>query len=419
MAYLTTSARAVAAVSALTLCHGCSPSDRGTKESATPAATSAPAADTGMASMPGMKRAPATSVALTAEQLRHGGIRWSAAAVGPSNAESTLPGTVTANDDRSAHLGAPARGRVVSVHVGPGERVREGQLLVRLQSTDAAMGQSELAKAAAELASRRAQAVYSKAARERADRLLTLKAIPRQEAERSLADDEMARSAVIQAEAELRRAERSAEQLGVSRTVAGEIALSTPLAGVVLRRDAVPGTVVEAGTSLVIVTDPSTLWLRIQAPESFASHFRIGGVLRFEVPAYPSRAFSARVEAVGAGLDPDTRTLGVRGVIDNRDGALKPEMLASVAAPADGADRGVVLPHDAVQLIEGKHFVFIAVPDAQGGARFTRREVTVGGTVNGAVAIVRGVVRGDLVVVAGAFAVKAELQKAAMSKMEM
>ena len=394
----------------------CSRPDRGKDATAKP--PGAARTDTGMAAMPGMKGAP-TTVTLTADQLRHGGIRWSAAAAGPGLTETTLPGTVVANDDRSAQLGASARGRVVSVHVGPGDRVTDGQLLVRLQSADAAMSQSEVTKATAELAARRAQATYARTARERADRLLALKAIPRQDAERAVADDEMARGAVVQAEAELRRAERAAEQLGASRTVNGEVALTAPLTGVVLRRDAVPGTVVEAGAPLVVVTDPSTLWLRIQAPESFASLFRVGSALRFAVPAYPTRAFAARVETVGAGLDPDTRTLGIRAVIDNRDGTLKPEMLASVAVPAAGGVRGVVLPNDAVQRIDGKSFVFIAAPDASGGARFTQREVTVGGTVNGDVAIVRGLERGDLVVVAGAFAVKAELQKANMSKMVM
>ena len=134
----------------------CSRPDRGKDATAKP--PGAARTDTGMAAMPGMKGAP-TTVTLTADQLRHGGIRWSAAAAGPSLTETTLPGTVVANDDRSAQLGASARGRVVSVHVGPGDRVTDGQLLVRLQSADAAMSQSEVTKATAELAARRAQAV--------------------------------------------------------------------------------------------------------------------------------------------------------------------------------------------------------------------------------------------------------------------
>ena len=62
---------------------------------------------------------------------------------------------------------------------------------------------------------------------------------------------------MAQAEAELQRARSSAEQLGAIGSANGEIALQTPLAGVVLARTAVPGTVVEAGAPLVIVTDPT------------------------------------------------------------------------------------------------------------------------------------------------------------------
>ena len=88
----------------------------------------------------------------------------------------------------------------------------------------------------------------------------------------------------------------------------------------------------ETGAPLVIVTDPQTLWLTIDAPESLSGAFRVGGTLRFSVPAYPAESFAARVDAVGAGLDPNTRTLPVRATVDNRRAQLKPEMLATVTA---------------------------------------------------------------------------------------
>jgi multidrug efflux pump subunit AcrA (membrane-fusion protein) len=63
--------------------------------------------------------------------------------------------------------------------------------------------------------------------------------------------------------------------------------------------------------------------------------------------------------------------------------------------------------------------VFIARPDNKGGATFDRREVTIGMRSGGRIAVLRGLSAGDVIVVAGAFAVKAELQKSAMPKMEM
>jgi cobalt-zinc-cadmium efflux system membrane fusion protein len=292
-------------------------------------------------------------------------------------------------------------------------------VLVTLQSPEAGAAQSDFAKAQAELTSRRAQATYAKTARARAERLLELKAIPRQDYERAVADDELAQSSVVQAEAELRRARSAAGQLGAIVSASGEIALETPLAGVILARTAVPGTVVEAGAPLVVVTDPTTLWLTINAPEALAGAFRTGTTLRFSVPAYAGESFAARVDAVGAGLDPGTRTLPVRASVDNRSGRLKPEMLATVMAAGGPQVSAAIVPDAAVQSFKGKTVVFIARPEPNGGATFTRREVEVGSRTGGRAAILKGLAAGDVIVTAGAFAVKAELEKGSTPKMEM
>jgi cobalt-zinc-cadmium efflux system membrane fusion protein len=280
------------------------------------------------------------------------------------------------------------------------------------------MAQSDVAKAAGEVASRRAQARYAAAARARAERLLALKAIARQDYERAVADDDQARAALAQSEAEQRRAMSTAEQLGATGSASGEIALRAPRGGVVLARLAVPGTVVEAGAPLVVVTDPSTLWLRVNAPEQFASLFAVGRELRFTVPAYPGEEFVARTDAVSPGLDPDTRTLTVRGTVAS-GGKLKSEMLASVTVSGGAKVSAALIPDDAVQVIDGKTTVFLARPDAKGGVTFERRVVEVGARSGGRIAVLRGLASGDVVVVAGAFAVKAEFQRGIGPKMVM
>ena len=193
--------------------------------------------------------------------------------------------------------------------------------------------------------------------------------------------------------------------------------LRSPQAGVVLSRTAVPGAVVDAGAPLVVVTDPSRLWLVVNAPEKFAGLFRAGGELRFVVPAYAD-TFPARVTALGAGLDADTRTLPVRASVGSRGGRLKPGMLATVAVAGARTSAAVLVPEDAVQSIDGKENIFVVAPDGKGGARVTRREVDVGPRADARVAITRGLGAGELVVTAGAFAVKSAFKKGAVP-MEM
>jgi cobalt-zinc-cadmium efflux system membrane fusion protein len=371
--------------------------------------------------MPGMADTGTArlTTSLTAAQIQHGHVRWAPVETGVAGGSTSVPGQVVPNEDRTARLGAPGGGRVIAVRVSPGDRVTRGQVLVSLQSPEAGTAQADLAKAEAEVTSRRAQSTYAKSARDRAERLLILKAIPRQDYERAVADDELARSALAQADAEVRRARSTAATLGASSSAGGQITLRSPLDGVVLARTAAPGTVVEAGAPLVIVTDPSKLWLAISAPEAMSGILRVGGRLSFIVPAYPADTFTARIEAVGAGLDPETRTLPVRGLVNNRLARLKPEMLATVTVEGQSQGTSPVIPAEAIQMVQGRPTVFIAEPDGKGGANFTGRQVQLGARMGNRVAVQAGLAAGDLAVVEGAFAVKAEIEKGEMPEMEM
>lgn len=409
---------AVAAVGVLLLAGtSCS----GKTDQVTKTTADSSAAMQGMAMDTAAKTATADSSSLTlnAAQIEHGKIKWAPAALGQSSTSTVIPGTIIPNENRTARLSAPAEGRVTTVRVQPGDRVGRGQILVSLVGPGAGSAQSDVSKAASQVVAMRAQAGYARAARNRAERLLTLKAIPRQDYERAIADDESAEASLSQALAEQRRAISSAEQLGAGASATGEMVLRSPLSGVVLSRNAQPGAVVAAGTQLVSVTDPSSLWLQVNAPEKLASLFRVAGILHFSVPAYPADRFDARVTAVGAALDPDSRTLLVRATILNGNQKLKPEMLASVSVEGEASSTAPVVPDGAIQLFDGRPAVFIVKPNSSRGATFVRRFVDIGSRIGSTVGVTRGLAAGELVVTDGAFSVKAELQKGSMPAMDM
>jgi len=182
----------------------------------------------------------------TAAQVQHAGVHWAPAAGAAGAAALEVPGQLVPDGDRTAHLGAPARGRVLEVRVQPGQHVTAGQGLITLQSQEASTARADFDKATAELSSRRAGATYARTARERAERLLEAKAISRQELERAQADDELARASLAQALAEVQRARTGMSQLGVGSSN-GTIVVASPLSGIVLSRDGLPGSVAEAG----------------------------------------------------------------------------------------------------------------------------------------------------------------------------
>jgi cobalt-zinc-cadmium efflux system membrane fusion protein len=94
-------------------------------------------------------------------------------------------------------------------------------------------------------------------------------------------------------------------------------------------------------------------------------------------------------------------------------------MLATVIAAGSSQGEATMVPADAVQMVQGRPTVFVAQPDGKGGARFIGREVQVGPPTGNRVAVTSGLAAGELAVIEGAFAVKAELEKGAMPEMEM
>ena len=346
---------------------------------------------------------------MTREQIAHAGIRWSAAAPSTTAAVVEVPGQLAPNEDRSARLGSPARARVISVHVHMGERVRQNQPLVTLASEQASIARADYAKAVASVGAHRVAARYAATALGRAERLLELKAISRQDVEQARVNHEEAESMRTQAEAELERARDTLAQLGV--TTSGEIVVRAPLGGIVLTRDAVPGSVVDAGDPLLTVTDPSTLWLDIAATERVAPVLRPGGRVTFTVPELAPRTFEAVIENVAGALDEATRTLPVHAVIRNPDGVLRPAMFATVMLPLGDAREGVSVPEGAMQLLDESPVVFVAIPLNDGAARFEPRHVEVGARTDRAVQVIRGLNAGTIVVTEGAFAVKSEFAR--------
>jgi RND family efflux transporter MFP subunit len=366
---------------------------------------------------PDSATAAANTVTLSAAQVQNGKVRWSLPVTAAMAATVEVPAQIVANEDRTARVSAPAESRAIAVHVSPGQRVLRGAPLVTLQSRDANMARADVAKAQAEVASRQASAAYSRTARERAERLLALKSIPKQDYERAIADDELAKAALSQARSELIRARSSAQQLGVDIR-SGSMILRSPISGFVVSREVVPGAVVSPGAPLVTITDPSSLWLTIALPQSLSSSVRSGSTVRFTVASLPADTFTARVQSVGAAFDPGTRSLPVRAVVINAGERLRPEMFAKAWVSGAAAESYPTVPDAAIQRLGGKAVVLVAKPDGKGGATFEAREVEIR-RIGDRWAVIRGLKADELVVVEGAFAVRSQLEKSKMPDMEM
>jgi len=358
-----------------------------------------------------MDMGSATEVTFTAEQIAHGGVKWAAATSQVIADYVEVPGHLVPDEDQTARLSASVRGRVTAVLANVGDVVTRGQALVVLQSEEASSRRADLAKATAELAERQSALRYARAARERAERLLALKSGSVQDVERARADEAGAEAGVAQTEAAVEHARTALSVLEVD--AAGQIRMAAPIGGVVVARDVVVGAVVEAGAVALVVTDPSTLWLEFGVPGSVANALKPGQHLRCVATGSPD-VFEARVLRVSGVVDPVTRLVPVRAAVQNPRAQLRPEMFVTVRADSAPPQSAVTVVQDAVQLFDGRPVVFLAEPDGKGAAKFLRRDVETGATVDGRTRIVTGLKAGDMVVTEGAFAVRSSLSHTKM-----
>ncbi|TGL95497.1 efflux RND transporter periplasmic adaptor subunit [Leptospira barantonii] len=143
-------------------------------------------------------------------------------------------------------------------------------------------------------------------------------------------------------------------------------------------------------------------WIISDVPESQLSKLKKGKKVKVRFSSFPSQEWSGTAEALGDNVDPMTRTVKVRIVINNVDYKLKPGMFASVKFPEDTNSDTVVVPFNSIVTVEGQNYVFVE----ESPHEFTRREVTLGISSMDRVNVIEGLTRGDRVVVEGSILLK-------------
>lgn len=270
--------------------------------------------------------------------------------------------------ERRATLAAEVGGSVESVTVQLGEIVRAGRQLAAIDERSLAQNVAE-----AEAWLRQAEQQH-----ERASNLFARKAVTRAHLLDAETNRDVARSRLATARLELRKSH-----------------VEAPWAGSVAARHVEVGDFVSPGTPLFDLVDVARLKVRAPARAADVPYLAIGREVEVTVDALPGERFAARIERMGAELDPDTRTLEVEAEIDNRDGRLKPGMLARITVTRRELPAALVVPGSAVIDLGASKAVWL-VEDG----RATRREVTLGPVI-GEEVVIEGVPAGSRVIVEG------------------
>ncbi|MHB1077349.1 efflux RND transporter periplasmic adaptor subunit [Thiobacillus sp.] len=331
---------------------------------------------------------------LSTEEAQTAGIKVQQLELREKAEQVVVTATIQANQDKLAHVVPRVPGRIVQVNASLGDRVKRGRSLAMLDSIDLGEARSAYLQASSE-------ASLARANFERAQRLNADNIIPEKDYLRARAEHEKARVALQAAGDKLR-------MMGVSpKNLSGSVfPLTAPFAGTIIEKKAVLGELAQPDASLFTVADLSTLWIEADLFEKDLGKVKIGAQATVTISAYPGEVFKGRLTYISSTMDKETRTVKARVEVPNPDGRLKPEMFATVAIGTGGSAKALLVPEDAVLLLQGQPTVFVA---EKGG--FEPRAVEVGEHAQGHAALKSGVVAGESVVVSGAYALKARLLK--------
>ena len=314
-----------------------------------------------------------------------------------------ITGRIDASEHRVSRIGAAVTGRVTEVLVDIGDTVRAGQALARVASPELTQAQ---------LAVLRANAASSLAGRavERARQLLQADVIGTAELQRR-------ESELAVANAELRANSDQLRLLGMSagdiRALRDQGTLSTgttvvsPRSGVVIERSVSQGQVAQPGDPMFTVADLDKVWVEGAVPEQAAGSVEVGQSMEITVPALGGTPLTGKVVAVGATVNPDTRTVGVRTEVDNPKRALKPQMLATMRI-SGAPQKTLAVPPAAVVRENDRDNVYVKT--AENKYRLT--PVELGPNSNGMRALLQGPREGTEIVSEGAFHLNNERKRA-------
>ncbi|MBI5495920.1 MAG: efflux RND transporter periplasmic adaptor subunit [Deltaproteobacteria bacterium] len=348
-----------------------------------------------------------TRVRLSAAAHDEAAVRTEPVTAGQLGPTVDITGEVMADPDHVARVTARVAARVREVRFREGDLVKQGAVLVVLES-------AELARARAAWTSADARARGARASAERAAAAFREGLVPVQQVA-------VAESDATALEADALAARQVLGAFGAVRAQAPEEAalayVAAPISGRVVARDAVLGQGVAPDHVLATVVDMQRVFFQGRLFEKNLADVQPGRAADVRLNAYPSEVFAGRVEAVGHQVDPTARTFVARIALTNRGDLLKLGLFGTARIVVDRPAAGpqvLAVPLSAVTRVAGRDVVFVAHP----GGDYEVHPVTLGQSAAGRVEIIEGLRAGETVVVEGVFSLKSLVLKSTFGEEE-
>ncbi|SFU94435.1 MULTISPECIES: efflux RND transporter periplasmic adaptor subunit [unclassified Methylobacterium] len=319
------------------------------------------------------------------------------------------PGMVAFDERRVTRLKPRTSGRVLSLSVQPGDRVKAGQTLATLDASGVLDARNGLAAAQASLGEAQATEKVAETNLKRGSDLVKLGGVAQAEVDRRQVDLAKAHAATLSAKSQVDLYRAQYERLAPAPGEApGTSGIVSPINGVVTMAGITLGEVVDTNRDAFTVADPSQIQVLANLYGHDIATVKAGDRATIEAPVTAHPRFEGRVRSVNAAIDPTTNTAPARIEIANPDGTLRANMFVSVEIAADLGREGVTVPAGAIQQTEGGPIAFVRTADD----RFEKRDLKLGVQRADWVEVKSGIQVGETVATQGSFGLKAILMRA-------
>jgi membrane fusion protein (multidrug efflux system) len=278
-------------------------------------------------------------------------------------------------------VSADLAGVVSRIEFQSGAHVREGQTLVRLD-TSTERAQLKQAEASDEL---------SRLNLERGRKLVE-------------------RGVIAQAEFDRLQAEARANDANVQsiRALIGRKTIKAPFSGVLGIRQVDLGQRLNEGQAIVELQMLDPVYVDFNVPQQDVGRLKVGDVVHASADSITGGSAAGRITAVNSIIDPQTRNIWVQATFKNPGLRLRPGMFVDVSVDLGTSSNALTLPATAINFAPYGNSVFVIedIKDPKSGKPYkgvTQRFVKLGATRGDQVAIVSGLKAGDEVVTSGVF----------------
>jgi cobalt-zinc-cadmium efflux system membrane fusion protein len=316
--------------------------------------------------------------------------------------ELRASGRIDFNELNLSRIGANVTGRVSEILAVPGQIVKQGDILAKITSTE--LTQSQLAYLKAKSASELADQAANRARILFKEDVIALAELQKREAESNSAKAEY-RAANDQLRVQGMN-QASIDRLAKTGVIESINNVIATIPGEIVERKINKGQVVQPADALFTVADLSTLWAISEVPESNSYLIRKGQKAFLIIPALRNQEVEGTVAHVDSIVNPQTRTVVVRMELGNKEGQIKPGMLATMLIESQPIEK-LVVPLSAIIREDNHDHVFVRLDDDL----YRMVPVKLGPEGRGFKPVISGLKEGQEIVIEGAYHLNTERKR--------